>query len=68
MSGVSISCGVKVAGATADNLAAFMSRLSRNYGSFNLQQLSGPAQASIGNALHLAFPSEILVHSTKGIR
>lgn len=67
MPGVSISCGVKVAGATADNLATFMCRLSINYGSFNLLQPSGSVQASIGIGFHLAFKNEILVHSMKGI-
>jgi len=43
----------------ADSLATFMYRLSRNPGSLNLLQPSGPIQTSIVFALHLPLPVSI---------
>jgi hypothetical protein len=55
MSTRNISWGVKAAVRRADNLTTFMCRLSRNSGSLNRLEPSGPVQACNGTALPFTF-------------
>ena len=50
----------------ADNLTNFMCRLSRNPGSLNLLEPSGPVQASIGIALPYSFSKIISLLKLNG--